>query len=835
MKFKPDIMSAERKVIRLYMNTDFTQYGLSALEELNRTILSFYSRDEIVAKLKEYNEATGTERDTLRRNLRDIFNVRNFDFDAFEKLDDAKKVADEIPDRRELVKNFLRVIYEKFFVSFPTGQQLMGRVIDKRDYPHDKRNFKPNDSLRLEILKIFCNSPLHFEPLEQYVLSKIPAAQTAYNAIATSVEKISFVQANLNEDVFTLLFDHVGWANFLERRSRDSRLLQENFFLTNKVYFNLADDTRHLLERVCDDKATANERAQAKKILPELENIFCDEYLSRLYVVEDNGQMGISRRKLYKTAKADLLIEKNCVLDVLGTLGKTFFNVNEFVEFFLEINNDFEFPEDSPLRRGYIRNFRLQADSLTPAKDLFDVVSNGRFKFNLSAERRQLLESIEREIFKTVSKAEFMLVKTDKLLALHGVEVRSFLRQNVPAGQSCGLDMVTWTKLFLEQLDTSQLSPLPATNFQPQSDTEAKNSHKAIIAHLKQFARPGNRDLPTYGHAFQAAWKNHVNDIPQKPVLQTADDLANLHFDFQRSTKKSLYQFALLLDLGDDPTGTFEKILNDVYTDNFLSSSGELSFDSAIMSEGINWKSYVETIYLYFMNKQDLTPGERLKVAEEMIARCSNKPQNVQTRPLAEFTAAYQVNFFENLLRLNPKEFEQQLTNGNYILSDELPTMNSARQGFNELIARIEKEISTRDRDCGLDIRAFVEEQFPNDEELAKMLSDKRFVAIFERMEKTLNIYERGLINRLRINPNFYSRTDLMALFYLYFVRVVLPEFIISGEIVDWETLFNDQFIPDLNEYLEKCRYKTFSVKSPFDNYLLFSMFAHVLEEQLGT
>ena len=134
---------------------------------------------------------------------------------------------------------------------------------------------------------------------------------------------------------------------------------------------------------------------------------------------------------------------------------------------------------------------------------------------------------------------------------------------------------------------------------------------------------------------------NHKMDKADKKkyaLLRLCDDLANGRFRTNGSTRQSLYMFAFAFDMNFYPELSapdynqdrdMEKnLFFDYYRNHvlrFLTSKEQKNssdYEASPSGEGINYKNYIEIIYLYYLNRKNLCIRDRIKRAEETIEKC---------------------------------------------------------------------------------------------------------------------------------------------------------------------------------------------------------------------
>lgn len=178
----------------------------------------------------------------------------------------------------------------------------------------------------------------------------------------------------------------------------------------------------------------------------------------------------------------------------------------------------------------------------------------------------------------------------------------------------------------------------------------------------------------------EAAKKNELDF----ELLDMCSDLAGGNFIPNGKTRLYLYYFAFAFDMTialrgekkDRDRDVEKNLFQDYYNDNvFRFLSGKYSDPKKSSSvekeptgEGINYKNFVEAIYVYYLrhNEPDMTPGEKIDRAQELIRLCverakeqekvNKQNKNKSTKLLPESTEVYRDWTMAELL--NKKEEE---------------------------------------------------------------------------------------------------------------------------------------------------------------------------------
>lgn len=819
------------------IDMNYTLYGQNTLDELKMTFLTFYSREDFLFKLKEFSQVENhsEEYTTKRKELIELFRSRDLDFNAYEKatLQERDDILRTIPNREELVAAFLKKIFEDFYLSFPKNVDFWNRLLTR----YAPKVFDDKDSLRLKILKVFQTADFY---KNDFAKLGITAGKTP------------------TEDLFLKLFDLADYVNWLTKRLAKKN--EENILLTEKRSFKISENLSE--SELCEQ---------------EIEFF---AYLAKLYDI--SKKIPVRCDELYLDRKITLIPDSNC-LELLPCLGKSFFTVREYVRFFSDLfyldNSFIDFDLDGNDKKALIENFDLKFlfDPADRVSDILNHIANSEKEFNNGTTRIAILESIEKKLFDVAKdKNAFKEMKTNLLLELHRDDILACLRKSADLiiGKSCGLSFDTWKEFFIKEVESHSFK----FNFSAEVVKELETRLNAtlphdielikVLAQRQDLQKPGIEKTGIKMHNevveylrqfdkqkdFRRAWDAHVKN--KFGVLKAAENLSQMRIRSQRATKVDFYRFALLLNLidnkGTDPVVIFDKILADIYTDNFFAfTDSNFSPEVTVLSEGINFKNYAETIYIYFLcRQQDLKPSERLTCAERCIQECKKMAAKNLLNPSSGKPVDLTKTFhdrFDSVRHLSQDDFKQFILDNYYIYSPNekanmspvmmASQMNSAYYVFNDLRSLIKncltkKGANPADLDAGVHLEDFLENlsEKSSSETLMDILSNKGFKVFLKKITYTLNIYERNLLNRLEKNSETFSRTDLIALYYVYFANAELPAFISSYEIVEWDALFNE-FRANLDEYLIKAGYKEFSFSTIFDLFVLFSLYMKIVNE----
>lgn len=321
-------------------------------------------------------------------------------------------------------------------------------------------------------------------------------------------------------------------------------------------------------------------------------------------------------------------------------------------------------------------------------------------------------------------------------------------------------------------------------------------------------------------------------------LLKLADDLSKARFRTNGRTRSDLFVMAIafnmtcFLDLPGqvfDAERDFQKnLLFDFYNDSpmrYISEdyrSNATNYEAEPTGEGINFKNFAEIIYVYYMNKESLTAGERLKKAEDMIKSCklTSSQAHLAVEPDSESTQGFIESHLIKVLSLSedalkdyiiahfvvPVQGDMGLVHGekkNRCTFDSYQT--TARVYYREFADFIKDAIG--DTSCeDLVLETSLDDTLVNDED---------FMRVLEVMNNQLVLTEA----KLNINDSeSISRNRLLTLFaYKYY----LEDMHIG---LSFPELFED-FCIQANEMLDECRFQHISEKNLFDYFLIVCLF----------
>ncbi len=200
-------------------------------------------------------------------------------------------------------------------------------------------------------------------------------------------------------------------------------------------------------------------------------------------------------------------------------------------------------------------------------------------------------------------------------------------------------------------------------------------------------------------------------------LLKLCDDLANGKFYDNGKTRVALYHFALAFgmtlkltpeDPWDPERDIRKNLFEDYYGDNLVRFLQKEYTDAKFLSEtekepsgeGINFKNYAESIYLYYLYRQDLplTPCERIDRAEKAITQCVKKSKTY-TGPGPDLlrqdqTRMYRDAFVDFVVDAPEDQLVDRILENYYVDTDKgtrIGVANQENTAYDTLIAYLEQ------------------------------------------------------------------------------------------------------------------------------------------------
>ena len=200
-------------------------------------------------------------------------------------------------------------------------------------------------------------------------------------------------------------------------------------------------------------------------------------------------------------------------------------------------------------------------------------------------------------------------------------------------------DVINYLQMICDRMDASEEA---FSDLVSSLENDFRNQLKTI----KRVSKTGKEG--TAAELYKQAKKDAVkakkaaakkNDIDFE-LIEMCNDLAAGNFRVNGKTKVYLYYFAFMFDMTVPLDGRHcapernivKNLFQDFYNDNFLrllssdytNPKNATAFEKEPTGEGINYKSFVEMIYIYFLCRDDLnmTQGEKIDEAEAIIDEC---------------------------------------------------------------------------------------------------------------------------------------------------------------------------------------------------------------------
>ncbi len=334
-------------------------------------------------------------------------------------------------------------------------------------------------------------------------------------------------------------------------------------------------------------------------------------------------------------------------------------------------------------------------------------------------------------------------------------------------------------------------------------------------------------------------------------LLVLANDLAQGKFHTNGGTRADLYRFAIAFgmtvytseeaDAYDGRLDLEKNLFYEYYQDNLLRYISDHYKDSASSveaeptGEGINYKNFAEIIYLYYLQKKDLSSSEKLKRAEKMISDCSKAasgPEHAERMTLDldapdgfSFTGSYKDMYFTELCNIPEGELMQYICENYYIPPEVVKGSklaaaseeNTAKTEYARLLEELRLYQSgvpeENDIGSGFDFES---------RELASS-DDPNYIRLLKMFDEKLHIKRKGKTTLFNPGPDArVTRTDMIALYYYLFIylnengaghdHIPLPEIV-------------DEFRSNVNHYLEASRFQKFTTKNIYDIFVVFALY----------
>lgn len=259
-------------------------------------------------------------------------------------------------------------------------------------------------------------------------------------------------------------------------------------------------------------------------------------------------------------------------------------------------------------------------------------------------------------------------------------------------------------------------------------------------------------------------------------LLRIANELASGAFKMSGATRLLLYHFAIMFHMtvgltetnGYDESFDFVKnLFEDYYHDNlarFLSGGYTADpryasqFEREPTGEGVNYKNFVEVIYLYYLCRRDLdlSPGQRIDRAAALVRACvksASGRKGPPKRPYADITNAYSELFTAKLIGANEDKLQD-------LILEHFPVLpeNEAEKGSGILVFSNESTASIHFMRYSEDLLSNcpIVEDYGKGMDLKPLFTDARFTS-----DRFFDWKLAGILKRLhKDDPAFVRMVD---------------------------------------------------------------------------
>ncbi len=363
-----------------------------------------------------------------------------------------------------------------------------------------------------------------------------------------------------------------------------------------------------------------------------------------------------------------------------------------------------------------------------------------------------------------------------------------------------------------------------------------------ILEHEKQFGTYVQNNLSAEEYALLAdeylfdviSDKLSKTDKRKYHLLRVCDDLATGRFKSNGNTKIALYMFAFAFDMTvfvdpekdvyDEEKDLEKNLFMDYYSNSLLRFISEdykshfRDYEAEPLGDGINYKNFVEVIYLYYLSRKDIPVATRMNLAEKKIAECVeyvSKGKSITEQNDIKllgtenrYTYIYKELFIYILSNLSEDELVPFVCN-NYMI--DVDNNSKAR-----IVDASETNTAAFYYFRGIDLS----EQKYVDVKGEKQYADKvcghedDFLALVKKMMDILFLPAEKTEKRI-------TRTDILR---MYYYRALTDESLESASLMD---IFDNMRIR-CNEILRTSRYQEISEKNIFDVFVLIMLYRNI-------
>lgn len=318
-----------------------------------------------------------------------------------------------------------------------------------------------------------------------------------------------------------------------------------------------------------------------------------------------------------------------------------------------------------------------------------------------------------------------------------------------------------------------------------------------------------------------------------------SNNLAKGRFGKSKAIKKPLYYFAFAFNMKyysstdqedyDKQKDIKKRLFEDYYSDNlisFLSAESSKNMEAEPSGYSINYKNFAEVIYLYYLNKEGLTPAEKLSHAENVIDKIKKLERGKGRNHKADlFTEDYSKKVNDEVFRLEEGELENYITDNFYCDDNSklgaLEISDEQRTAFREYKNLIDEIDKRHNEYChkGYYIRycdnfdfVVLPEPYSSDERFRKLIDR---IKLKIKTDKVLKVNDNAHITRTKMIATYY---------YMYCYKCLSREDNINTGL---DRIYSD-FESGLNKILEESGYQKISPKNIFDSVIIIFAYCKI-------
>ena len=598
---------------------EYTLNMESIFEDKFSALKSYYCREDFVQALEDVRRARSDAREFRMRDLKRLCRARDIDAEALLK-DDA--LLEMIPTREQMQDHLLQAFYD-MYASFPKTTDFMERIV-RRLAPEYR-----NDTVRTAILKKFLAGAgtgfkrFHTEQILEWGKKRLTGEEKKRLDTLSQDDQQALIFSRIDDSVFehkTVALSGVDIFRLIAGRIKKYREDEGLAFVQPELSAETCARLDDFLKGQGIDSAELSAGEKIAEILAVLDagRISGDEAEIQISVFIDGLERDF-RNQLKNIPR----ISKTGAAGTAADLYKQ-------------------------AKKDALTAARAEAKKTEPDYELLDMCSDlvaGNFRVNGKTKVYLYYFAIMFGMDMPVEDADY---EHDKKWFEH-------LKEN--------LNEVLPEMLDEKQKEYRRLLKEAAEGLS--SEETEKRLHSLSREHLYRLRRA------LYG----VAGCCDLYELMERP---TPADTAEI--------RAALKNVQALIDVRDIEKSLFQDFYNDNllrflegnYTDSRMASA----FEKEPTGEGINYKSFVEAIYLYFIchEELDMTPGERIDTAESIIESCiemAKKAGAERKHSASEHTQMYKDCHINILVNKNVDEIAKYVVDNYLVISPE--NMGAAR------------------------------------------------------------------------------------------------------------------------------------------------------------